>query len=157
MRLSPFRDAPRSSTPDLPDPAQDARRSRALFDLAPDAYVVTNGAGTIVEVNAAARSLLARTVEEVVGRPLVELVAAADRRSFLARRAKLRFGRPAPAPLAEWTLRLQGLDGGIIDAVVAGDLAAPAPPPPGGLLFWGAPPARPPPPPPTGGPPRPPG
>src|SRR5260221_3803662 len=130
MRLSPFRDAPRSSTPDLPDPAQDARRSRALFDLAPDAYVVTNGAGTIVEVNAAARSLLARTVEEVVGRPLVELVAAADRRSFLARRAKLRFGRPAPAPLAEWTLRLQGLDGRIIDAVVAVYPAAHGPSPP---------------------------
>jgi len=136
MRLSPFRDAPRSSTPDLPDPAQDARRSRALFDLAPDAYVVTNGAGTIVEVNAAARSLLARTVEEVVGRPLVELVAAADRRSFLARRAKLRFGRPAPAPLAEWTLRLQGLDGGIIDAVVAVTSAAEASPDREALLLW---------------------
>src|SRR5260221_3379063 len=143
MRLSPFRDAPRSSTPDLPDPAQDARRSRALFDLAPDAYVVTNGAGTIVDVNAAARSLLARTVEEVVGRPLVELVAAADRRSFLARRAKLRFGRPAPAPLAEWTLRLQGLDGGIIDAVVAVTSAAEASPDREALLLWRLPPASP--------------
>src|SRR5258705_12938978 len=116
MRLSPFRAPPRSLTPDLPDPAQDARRSRALFDLAPDAYVVTDAAGTIVEVNAAARSLLARTLEEVVGRPLVELVATADRRSFLARRAKPRFARPPPAPLAEWTLRLQRLDGDIIDA-----------------------------------------
>src|SRR5258706_7275839 len=97
MRLSPFRDAPRSLTPDLPDPAQAARRSRALFDLAPDAYVVTDAAGTIAEVNAAARRFLARALEEVVGRPLVELVVTADRRSFLARPAELRFWPSAPA------------------------------------------------------------
>jgi len=133
MRLAPSRGAPRPFATYFPDAAvEDARRYRALFDLAPDAYVVTDPAGTIVEANVAARSLLARPLPEVAGRPLVELVVTADRRPFLARLAKLRFGRATPA--AEWTLRLSRPDGDA-DVVVAVTSAAQAAPD-GALLLW---------------------
>jgi PAS domain S-box-containing protein len=135
MRLAPSRGAPRPFPPSFADAAtKDARRYRALFDLAPDAYVVTDAAGTIVEANAAARTLLMRPLPEVERPPLVDLVARGGRRSFLARLAKLRFRRASPA--AEWTLRLHRPDGDVFDAAVAVTSAAGAAPDGGALLLW---------------------
>jgi PAS domain S-box-containing protein len=134
MRLAPSRGAPRPLAPYFPDAAQDARRYHALFDLAPDAYVVTDVAGTIAEANAAARTLLARPLPELSGRPLVELVATADRRAFLVRLEKARFARAAPA--AEWRLRLRQPGGEPFDAAVAVTSAVEVARGRGPLLLW---------------------
>lgn len=136
MPLGPSRGARAGlAAPPVHDVAtDDARRYRALFQLAPDACVVTDRAGTILEANRAACDLLARPLQPLGGRPFATLVARADRRSFLARLAKLRFGRTLPD--AEWTLRLQLPDGGRVDAAVAVVPMGEAAPEGGGVLLW---------------------
>jgi two-component system cell cycle sensor histidine kinase/response regulator CckA len=58
------------------------RRYRELFDLAPDGYVVSDGAGIVEDINQAAAELLGRSQQVLCGRPLAVFVAPAARRAF---------------------------------------------------------------------------
>jgi formate hydrogenlyase transcriptional activator len=58
------------------------RRYQELFESAPDAYLVTNMRGRIVEANRAAQGLLAASAAELRGRPLAEFVAPEDQAAF---------------------------------------------------------------------------
>ena len=53
-----------------------------LFNLAHDAYVLTDGYGTILEVNIAAQKLLLFRSANLVGKPLILFVAMEDRPAF---------------------------------------------------------------------------
>ena len=53
-----------------------------LFHLAHDAYVLTDGYGTILEVNIAAQELLLFRSANLIGKPLVLFVAMEDRPTF---------------------------------------------------------------------------
>jgi PAS domain S-box-containing protein len=57
-------------------------RYHTLFDLAPDPYVVTDGAGIIEEANAAASALLGPTSRQLVGKALVTFVDGRSRSEF---------------------------------------------------------------------------
>ena len=60
-----------------------SRHYQTLFELAPAAYVVTNGAGVILELNELASTLLHRPRNFAVGKPLALFVeAGAERASF---------------------------------------------------------------------------
>jgi PAS domain S-box-containing protein len=61
---------------------QERLRYRELFDLAPDAYLVTDQEGIIQEANSAALTLLNVPVEFVIGKPLAALVHSEDRKAF---------------------------------------------------------------------------
>ena len=63
---------------------------RDLFDRAPDAYVVTDEVGKILDANNAAAALFGKLPMHVVGKPLPIFVTADDRREF--RRALLALG-----------------------------------------------------------------
>ncbi|HJU90192.1 MAG TPA: PAS domain-containing protein [Gemmatimonadaceae bacterium] len=66
--------------------ALEAERSRyyELFDLAPDAYIVTDHHGVILEANRAASALLRVPSEYLVGKPLTLYVEEGTRREFLS-------------------------------------------------------------------------
>jgi PAS domain S-box-containing protein len=53
---------------------------RGLFDRAPDAYLVTDSSGTIVDANPAAAALFERKLDHIRRKPLPVLVAEHDRR-----------------------------------------------------------------------------
>lgn len=70
-----------------------SRHFQTLFELAPAAYVVTDGAGVIHELNQIASALLARPRNFVVGKPLALFVeAGAERTTFRAALSRLRSG-----------------------------------------------------------------
>jgi PAS domain S-box-containing protein len=58
------------------------QRYQDLFDFAPNAYLVTDGAGTIREANRAAASLLNVSPEYLAGKPLAVFFSEQDRHSF---------------------------------------------------------------------------
>src|SRR5439155_10289608 len=58
------------------------RRYAELFDLAPDAYLVTDSAGVVIEANRGAGTLLGLAPQFLVGKPLAGFVAADQRRAF---------------------------------------------------------------------------
>ena len=64
-------------------------RYAALFNLAPDGYLVTDAAGIIQEANHAAVTLLAASQEVLVGKPLVLWIAKEDRLAFHTQLAHL--------------------------------------------------------------------
>jgi len=53
-----------------------------LFDLAPAAYIVTDGHLVIDNANSAAVRLLRRPLEDLVGKPLLKFVEAGERPVF---------------------------------------------------------------------------
>jgi PAS domain S-box-containing protein len=53
-----------------------------LFQLAPDAYIVTDGAGAIREVNVAAENLLQFRSQYLLGKPFPLFLAMEDRQPF---------------------------------------------------------------------------
>ena len=53
-----------------------------LFELAPEAYLVTNGDGVIQEANHAAAALLGGPRELLGGRPLIGFVAERERSAW---------------------------------------------------------------------------
>jgi PAS domain S-box-containing protein len=67
-------------------------RYQALFDFAPDAYLVTGMEGAIWEANAAAAALLRTPKELLPGQSLHEFVAEADRVEFRGRLRALHAG-----------------------------------------------------------------
>ena len=58
------------------------RRYQELFDLAPDAYLVTNLAGIIDEANVSASRLLGIAREFLLGKALAAYIATEDRVRF---------------------------------------------------------------------------
>ena len=62
---------------------EERQRYRTLFELAPDAYLVTDHQGLIHRVNRAATSLFSTSREVLIGKPLVVLIDAADRPQVL--------------------------------------------------------------------------
>src|SRR5262245_51517105 len=65
------------------------RRYQALFDFAPDAYIVTNEDGVIREANRAAGSLLGILPERLIDRPLVVFVPIEHRKDFRTNLARI--------------------------------------------------------------------
>lgn len=74
---------------------------RDLFEYAPVAYVVTTDAGLLTRINHAAATLLGRSANMLVGKPLSTYVALVDRAAFRAALV-----RSASSPRAEtWRVR----------------------------------------------------
>lgn len=88
---------------------KERRRYQDLFEFAPDAYLVTNTAGTIQEANHAAATLLHIRHKYLVGKPLILFIAQQDRQLFSSQMNNLqqpvnweinlqpRRGKPFPA------------------------------------------------------------
>lgn len=62
--------------------AAESQRYQQLFEFAPDAYLVTDVNGMIQAANCAAATLLNRSQQFLVGKPLVCYVAEEERRAF---------------------------------------------------------------------------
>ena len=78
-------------------------RYRELFELAPDAYLVTDPEGVVQEANAAAARLLNMEARQLLGKPLGVFVPVEERREYRARLARAeREGR-----LDEWETSLR--------------------------------------------------
>jgi PAS domain S-box-containing protein len=83
--------------------AAERERYRELFASTPAVYLLTDTAGTIREANRPAVALLSVDHHFLVGKPLVALVAAEQRRAFRERLSRLTVaGEPQ-----EWELRLE--------------------------------------------------
>jgi PAS domain S-box-containing protein len=67
-----------------------SQRYQALFDLAPDGYLVTDESGVIQELNRAAATLLMMRQEYAVGKPLALFVAPEERGAFRTQLVELR-------------------------------------------------------------------
>jgi PAS domain S-box-containing protein/putative nucleotidyltransferase with HDIG domain len=75
-----------------PAPAAADRGYRDLFDLAPDAYLVTDAQTIIAESNQAAAAMLQLDQSSLTGMPLAHFVAEADRAAFQSSLIQLREG-----------------------------------------------------------------
>jgi PAS domain S-box-containing protein len=84
---------------------QERQRYHDLFDFAPDGYMVTDAAGTILEANIAAAALLGAPAAVLCGKPLTVFVAEKDKRSF--REALIRWQR-ARTDSVKWEFELVG-------------------------------------------------
>jgi PAS domain S-box-containing protein len=69
--------------------ALERERYAELFDFAPDAYLVTDLAGVVMEANRGAGALLAVTPRFLVGKPLATYLDLEDRRAFRRRLLEL--------------------------------------------------------------------
>ncbi|PHM11305.1 hypothetical protein CK516_03410 [Nostoc sp. 'Peltigera malacea cyanobiont' DB3992] len=76
------------------------QRYQDLFDLAPDAYLVTDVAGIIKEANYVAAALLSVRQKYLVGKPLILFIAELDRQTFMNQLANLQQVR-------DWEVYLQ--------------------------------------------------
>ncbi len=61
---------------------RERRRYRDLFEEVPDAYLVTNAEGIIVEANTTAFQLFGRGRSSLLGRPLARHIVSGDQRAF---------------------------------------------------------------------------
>jgi PAS domain S-box-containing protein len=100
------------------------RRYLDLFDFAPDAYVVTDAFGKILEANQAAGRLFGLSVKHLVGKLLALFVADTDRGAF--RTALTRLAGPEDGEAPEMVLRAQprgaeAFEAGVTAAASAGD------------------------------------
>jgi putative nucleotidyltransferase with HDIG domain/PAS domain S-box-containing protein len=83
------------------------RRYQDLFELAPDAYLVTDDQMFIQESNLAAAALLQMSQASLQGKPLSHFIVAEDRPAFQASLSQLREG----GEKRNWELRLQSGEG----------------------------------------------
>ncbi len=79
---------------------KERRRYQDLFEFAPDAYLVTNTAGTIQEANHAAATLLDVRHKYLIGKPLIIFIAQQDRPLFSSQMNNLQ-------QLLNWEINLQ--------------------------------------------------
>jgi PAS domain S-box-containing protein len=93
-------------------------RFRDLFDLAPDAYLVTDLDGIIREANRAGGRLLGVEPHRLVGKPLAVLVPVEERRALRERLNALRGG----AAREEMVLPLATRDGAVVPAAAVAGL-----------------------------------
>jgi diguanylate cyclase (GGDEF)-like protein/PAS domain S-box-containing protein len=87
-------------------------RYQHLFEFAPEACLVTDPAGTILEVNRTAATLLNCSQEWLAGKPLSLFVSQGDRRCFRSQLNRLRQNEQ----VREWTVRLCRHNGEPFDA-----------------------------------------
>ncbi len=80
------------------------RRYHELFEFAPDGYLMTDAAGTILEANRAAATLLHMDQDALVGKPLSLFVVPEERRTFQRRLMRLRRG--SIARTQSWQFRM---------------------------------------------------
>src|SRR5262245_13360503 len=73
------------------------RRYRELFALSPDAYLVTDMRGGILEANIAGALLLHAPQPQLIGKPLLVFVAPEQRRPFRAAFLRFHSGEPVVA------------------------------------------------------------
>ena len=92
-------------------------RQRAVFDAAPDALVTMDHAGKILEFNPAAEQILGFSREEVLGKPLADLLIPPDLRDR-HRRGLARYLATGEAAILDRRLELPALrkDGAVISA-----------------------------------------
>jgi PAS domain S-box-containing protein/putative nucleotidyltransferase with HDIG domain len=83
------------------------RGYRDLFDLAPEAYLVTDAQTIIAEGNQAAAAMLMVDQSSLKGKPLTHFVAEADRPAFQASLIQVREGEGK----RNWEFRLQPAEG----------------------------------------------
>ncbi|MEH2357996.1 PAS domain-containing sensor histidine kinase [Nostoc sp.] len=76
------------------------QRYQDLFDLAPDAYLVTDLVGIIKEANYVAAALLSVKQKYLVGKPLILFIAESDRQTFINQLASLQ-------QVQDWEVYLQ--------------------------------------------------
>jgi PAS domain S-box-containing protein len=109
------------------------RRYRDLYQLAPDAYLVTDVEGAIQEVNRAAAALLGAPPATLVATTLHGFVAAEDRAAFQARLECLR----AEGASLAWTARIQPAAGAPFATTLVAAPLAPGPSgPPAAPIAW---------------------
>jgi PAS domain S-box-containing protein len=106
-------------------------RCAALFDLAPDGYLVTDAAGVIQEANRAAVALLAVSQEVLVGKPLVLWIAKEDRLAFHTQLAHL----TQVLRVHDWELRVQPQQGSAFPVSITVGVRR-SPQEPGPVLYW---------------------
>ncbi|MBI4516534.1 MAG: PAS domain S-box protein [Deltaproteobacteria bacterium] len=94
------------------------RRYQELFELAPDAHLLTDAAGTIVEANRAAARLLNRRRDSLQRKPLAVFVCPEQRPVFRQQLSRLEKGQDKGGQ--EWIVRLQPTsdDGSGFDAAL---------------------------------------
>jgi PAS domain S-box-containing protein len=76
-----------------------------FFQQSPEAYVVTDAAGTITDANGAATDILQRRKNYLRGKPLVVLVALERRTEFRSRLRKL--AQAEPGAVRSWRTVLE--------------------------------------------------
>ncbi len=89
-------------------------RYRDLFQWAPDAYVVTDGEGKVLEANRAAEELFQSGRGVLVGDSLARLLPAPERRGFRLMLERM----PMLEAVSDWELELQRQDGTAFTAAV---------------------------------------
>ncbi len=87
------------------------RRYQELFELAPNAYLVTDTAGTIQEANHAAAKLLKVSQRFLVGKPLIIFVNQEERHTFHFQLNQLQ-------QMQEWVLNIHPRKGKPFDAAL---------------------------------------
>ncbi len=90
-------------------------RYEELFELAPDAYLLTDGNGLVNEANRAAAVLLGIDRRFLLGKPLQVFVPERERAQFRRRVHELESGTSP----SEWRLRLMPRDHGPIEAAAS--------------------------------------
>jgi PAS domain S-box-containing protein len=91
------------------------RRYEQLFELAPDAYLVTDMQGTLQEVTRAGARLLGAPARFLIDKPLILFVVEADRAAFHAGLSKLAQGKRT----TDWELGVQPRRGRAFDAALS--------------------------------------
>src|SRR5262249_31097376 len=76
-------------------------RYRSLFDFAPDAYLVTDGNGLVLEANRAALAMLNLSLPLFIGKPLAVYIGMPDRKSF-----RERLDRAQDGSVENWEMEL---------------------------------------------------
>ena len=90
------------------------QRYHDLFEFAPDGYLVTNTAGIIQEANRAAAKLLNVSQEKLIGKPLINYIPYAERKSFRANLNQLHHSDG----MQEWEIRVSPRDSAAFDAAM---------------------------------------
>ncbi|HAX78910.1 MAG TPA: transcriptional regulator [Cyanobacteria bacterium UBA11372] len=90
------------------------QRYQDLFELAPEAYLVTDAAGKIREANRAAALLLNISEQHLIGKPLVVFVASEERWNF---RNELN-RQQTNSRIQDWKVRLQPRGGEPFEAML---------------------------------------
>jgi len=108
------RQADKGEAPGAPVPEAEDRRYRHLFELAPDAYLVTDAQTIIQESNRAAAALLQVDQGSLKGKSLAHFIVEADRSAFQASLIQIREG----GEKRNWELGLQPKAGAPFSASV---------------------------------------
>ncbi len=90
-------------------------RYRDLFELAPDAYLMTNQHGLVTEANQAAGVMLKVERKFLIGKPLQVFIPREERSGF---RARVLQAQQARTPL-EWRMHVRPRDAALLDVAAA--------------------------------------